>query len=41
MMAGAERPPRDAEAGTGEKMTFGKARNLIKSSIEAETLTTA
>jgi hypothetical protein len=36
MMMGAERPPRDAEAGTWEKTSFGKARNIVKSSIEAE-----
>jgi hypothetical protein len=36
MMVGAERSPRDAEAGTWEKIAFGKARNLVKSSIEAE-----
>jgi hypothetical protein len=41
MMAGAERPPWDAEAGTWEKVAFGKARNLVKSSIEVETPATA
>jgi hypothetical protein len=41
MMAGAERPPRDAEAGTWEKIAFGKSNNLVKESIEAEAPATA
>jgi hypothetical protein len=36
MMAGAETPPRDAEAVTWEKIAFGNARNLVKSSVNAE-----
>jgi hypothetical protein len=33
---GRRRPPRDAEAGTCEKMAFGTVRTLDRSSIEAE-----
>jgi hypothetical protein len=41
MMAGAERPLRDAEAGKWEKIAFGNARNLVKSSVEAVASATA
>jgi hypothetical protein len=37
----ADRPFLDAEAGAGERMAFGKAINLVKSSIEAEAPTAA